>query len=48
MKAINEDYIPIDWTLKSKLRFLSSRPFTWNQKLKTSEESSGITAFVFK
>lgn len=41
-----EKYVPIDWTLKTKMRFMSPKPFTWNCKLKTSEEASGTTAFV--
>jgi len=39
-------YIPIDWTLKTKMRFMSPKPFPWNGKLKTSEEASGTTGFV--
>ncbi|KAL1459890.1 hypothetical protein WDU94_011840 [Cyamophila willieti] len=38
--------VPIDWTLRSKMRFMSRKPFPWNQKLKTCEEASGITGFV--
>ncbi|EFN79743.1 Protein downstream neighbor of son-like protein, partial [Harpegnathos saltator] len=41
-----EKYIPIDWTLKTKMRFMSPKPFPWNGKLKTSEEASGTTGFV--
>ncbi|XP_014479096.1 PREDICTED: protein downstream neighbor of son homolog [Dinoponera quadriceps] len=41
-----EKCIPIDWTLKTKMKFLSLRPFPWNGKLKTSEEASGTTGFV--
>ncbi|XP_018328269.1 protein downstream neighbor of son homolog isoform X2 [Agrilus planipennis] len=41
-----ESWIPVDWSLKSKMRFISDRPFPWNQKLKISEEASGITSFV--
>lgn len=41
-----EKFIPIDWTLKTKMRFMSSKPFPWNCKLKTSEEASGTTGFV--
>ncbi|XP_012273261.1 protein downstream neighbor of son homolog [Orussus abietinus] len=40
------EYIPIDWTLKTKMRFMSPKPFAWNVKLKTSEEASGTTGFV--
>uniref|UniRef100_A0A8D9BZX8 Protein downstream neighbor of son homolog n=1 Tax=Cacopsylla melanoneura TaxID=428564 RepID=A0A8D9BZX8_9HEMI len=38
--------VPIDWTLRYKMRFMSRKPFPWNQKLKTCEEASGITGFV--
>lgn len=41
-----EKYIPMDWTLKTKMRFMSPKPFPWNCKLKTSEEASGTTGFV--
>lgn len=41
-----EKHIPIDWTLKTKVRFMSPKPFPWNGKLKTSEEASGTTGFV--
>ncbi|XP_043259784.1 protein downstream neighbor of son homolog [Colletes gigas] len=41
-----EKYIPVDWTLKTKMRFMSPKPFPWNSKLKTSEEASGTTGFV--
>ncbi|XP_046492507.1 protein downstream neighbor of son homolog isoform X2 [Neodiprion pinetum] len=40
------NYIPIDWTLNTKMRFMSPKPFAWNGKLKTSEEASGTTGFV--
>ncbi|XP_025268184.1 protein downstream neighbor of son homolog isoform X2 [Camponotus floridanus] len=39
-------HIPLDWTLKTKVRFMSPKPFPWNGKLKTSEEASGTTGFV--
>nr|XP_031830573.1 protein downstream neighbor of son homolog [Nomia melanderi]XP_031830574.1 protein downstream neighbor of son homolog [Nomia melanderi] len=39
-------YVPIDWTLKTKMRFMSPKSFPWNSKLKTSEEASGTTGFV--
>ena len=34
---------PIDWTLKSKVRFISEKSFSWCAPLKTNEESSGVT-----
>lgn len=46
VKAKGESWIPVDWSLKTKLRFLSSVPFVWNQKLKISEEASGVTGFT--
>lgn len=46
VKAKGEAWIPVDWALKSKIRFISSKPFLWNQKLKISEEASGITGFT--
>ncbi|XP_020283404.1 protein downstream neighbor of son homolog [Pseudomyrmex gracilis] len=39
-------HLPIDWTLKTKMRFTSPKPFPWSSKLKTSEEASGTTGFV--
>ncbi|CAK1552557.1 unnamed protein product [Leptosia nina] len=38
--------LPIDWALKTKLRLMSAKPFPWTNKLKASEEASGITGFV--
>lgn len=40
------DYFPVDWSLKTKMRIMSPKPFSWNGKLKTSEEASGTTGFV--
>jgi len=39
-------YIPMDWTLKTKMRLMSFKPFPWNSTLKTSEQASGTTGFV--
>lgn len=41
-----KDYLPLDWTLKTKMRIMSPKPFAWNGTLKTSEEASGTTGFV--
>ncbi|KAJ8933632.1 hypothetical protein NQ314_013895 [Rhamnusium bicolor] len=46
VKAQGETWLPIDWALKNKVRLLSAKPFPWNQKLKISEEASGITAYT--
>ncbi|XP_043267310.1 protein downstream neighbor of son homolog [Venturia canescens] len=40
------DYFPVDWSLKTKMRIMSPKPFSWNGKPKTSEEASGTTGFV--
>uniref|UniRef100_A0A1B6ECR0 Protein downstream neighbor of son homolog n=1 Tax=Clastoptera arizonana TaxID=38151 RepID=A0A1B6ECR0_9HEMI len=37
---------PVDWTLRTKVRFMSKKPFAWNENLRTCEEASGITGFV--
>ena len=41
-----EPWIPIDWTLKSKMRIMSPKPLPWSSLLKISEEASGVTSFV--
>ncbi|XP_015378906.1 PREDICTED: protein downstream neighbor of son homolog [Diuraphis noxia] len=41
-----EEQLPIDWTLRTKVRFLSPNPFPWSQKIKTCEEASATTGFV--
>lgn len=46
VKAQGESWLPIDWSLKDKVRLISTKPFPWSQKLKVSEEASGITAFT--
>lgn len=46
VKAKGESWLPVDWALKTRIRFLSTSPFHWNQKLKISEEASGITGFT--
>lgn len=46
VRITGEPWCPIDWTLKRKIRLISLKPFPWNQKLKISEEASGITSFT--
>lgn len=46
VKATGAKTIPVDWALKTKVRFMSLVPFIWNQTLKTSEEASGTTGFA--
>ncbi|XP_046461627.1 protein downstream neighbor of son homolog [Daphnia pulex] len=40
------DQCPVDWSLKTRVRFTSKSPFAFSSTLKTSEEASGITGFV--
>lgn len=37
---------PLDWSLKSKVRFTSSKSFNWCGTLKTLEEGQGLSNFV--
>lgn len=39
--------LPVDWTLRTKVRFLSPNPFPWSQKIKTCEEASATTGLVY-
>lgn len=40
------DHLPLDWCLKSRLRFKCNKPLPWKHNFKTSEEASGTTGFV--
>lgn len=46
VKNDGETWVPIDWSLKTKIKFLSRKPFPFNHKLKISEEASGVTSFT--
>lgn len=39
-------YLPVDWSLKTKLRVVSSRPLNWCTQLKSAEEANGVQQFV--
>ncbi len=43
---MGEPEYPVDWCLKTKMRFVSARPFKWCTSLKSTEEAAGINAFV--
>nr|XP_045603557.1 protein downstream neighbor of son homolog isoform X1 [Procambarus clarkii] len=45
-KVTWSDYLAIDWSLKSKVRFKSHKLLPWKHNFKTSEEASGTTGFV--
>ncbi|XP_071455380.1 protein downstream neighbor of son homolog [Hetaerina americana] len=38
--------VPVDWSLKTKIRLISPNPFPWSSNLRTCEEASGITGYV--
>lgn len=40
------DVIPLDWSLKTRVRFVSPFPFSWALSLKPQQEAAGITQFV--
>lgn len=41
------NHVPIDWSLKTKMRLLSKTPIV-GSRLKSSEEASGITGYVIE
>ena len=38
--------LPIDWSLKNRIRFTSSAPFPFEGQFKASEDATGTTSFV--
>lgn len=34
--------LPVDWSIKTRLLFASSQPFTWADHLKAQEEAQGV------
>ena len=44
--TIWRDSYPVDWCLKTRVRFMSDSPFTWCGTLKTNEEASGLSWFT--
>ncbi|EDO45851.1 predicted protein [Nematostella vectensis] len=44
--AGSSNTIPLDWSLKTKVRFTSSQSFSWVSSLKSSELAEGISDFV--
>ena len=45
MKALYPAY-PFDWSLKTKVRYISDKSFSWCTSLKTIEESSGVMLYA--
>jgi len=44
--SVSKSHPPLDWTLKSRVRFMSQAPLGWTQHLSTVEEASGVTGGV--
>lgn len=38
--------LPVDWSIKTKVRIMSPNSFSWSAVLKTCEEACSITGFV--
>ena len=45
-KVEGSERLPLDWSLKSKVRFTSSKSFNWCGTLKTRDEGQGLLNFV--
>ncbi|XP_022089967.1 protein downstream neighbor of Son-like [Acanthaster planci] len=45
-ETLSCECLPLDWSIKSRVRFTSSHPFSWSTPLKTTEEANGISSFV--
>ncbi|XP_038048090.1 protein downstream neighbor of Son-like isoform X2 [Patiria miniata] len=46
LEKLTSEFLPLDWSIKSRVRFTSPHPFSWSHPLKTTEEASGICSFV--
>lgn len=42
----HDSLIPIDWSLKTRLRFISTRTFSCNNGIKSSHESEAISNYA--
>jgi hypothetical protein len=42
---VDKQMLPIDWSLKTRLRFISSKTFSCNNGIKSSHESEGISNY---
>ena len=45
-EIVGSETFPLDWSLKSKIRFTSLKSFNWCGTLKTLEEAEGLSNFV--
>ena len=43
----HETLVPIDWSLKTRLRFLSTKPFSCNSGVKSQHESEAISNYAY-
>ena len=48
MPVVNKtfDHVPIDWSLKLKLRVLSEMSLQWCSQVRSSDEAQGVSTFV--
>lgn len=42
----HENLVPVDWSLKTRCRFLSTKPFSCNTGIKSSHESEAMTNYA--
>ena len=45
-EIVGSETFPLDWSLKSKIRFTSPKSFNWCGALKTLDEAEGLSNFV--
>lgn len=45
-KCLSSENLPLDWSLKTRVRFTSNQPFNWCSKMLGSQEAEGICNFV--
>ncbi|XP_071957264.1 protein downstream neighbor of son homolog [Antedon mediterranea] len=43
---IEYDNFPVDWSIKTRLRFTSEKSYSWCASLKSCDEAAGMSAFV--
>lgn len=42
----HDELVPVDWSLKTRCRFLSTKPFSCNTGIKSSHESEAMTNYA--
>lgn len=46
VRQLSGKKLPLDWSLKTRVRFTSSRPFNWCSKMLGKQEAQGLCSFV--